>query len=197
MARIDLEPLSRGPRTSGLTALCLRVAVIASLGALTSGCLQPLYGDRTVTGDSGMRARLASVDVQEIKAPNGSPEARIAVEVRNDLIFALTGGQGLGSTTHQLRVRITTTRLSVIVDINTARPDVENYGINAVYELIESSTGKVVLQSQTFSRVSYDVPGQQQRFARARALRDAENRAAQVISENIRNRLASYFAAGT
>ena len=50
----------------------------------------------------------------------------------------------------------------------------------------------------TFARVSYDIPGQQQRFASARGQRDAEDRAAKVIAENITARLASYFiAAGT
>ena len=49
----------------------------------------------------------------------------------------------------------------------------------------------------TFSRVSYDIPGQLQRFARARAFRDAEDRAANEIAENIQTRLASYFYAGT
>ena len=100
-------------------------------------------------------------------------------------------------TVFPVRVRISSTRLSVIVDVRTARPDVENYGLNAVYELIDLKTGKVVLKDQTFSRVSYDIPGQQQRFARQRGLRDAENRAAQVIADNIRNRLASFFVAGT
>jgi LPS-assembly lipoprotein len=45
--------------------------------------------------------------------------------------------------------------------------------------------------------VSYDIPGQEQRFARQRGLRDAENRAAKVIASQIRTRLASYFVAGT
>ena len=54
-----------------------------------------------------------------------------------------------------------------------------------------------MVTGQTFARVSYDNPGQQQRFASARGLRDAENRAAKVIAENIRSRLASYFIAGT
>jgi LPS-assembly lipoprotein len=99
--------------------------------------------------------------------------------------------------THQLRIRLSSTRLSVIVDVTTARPDIENYGINASYELVDMKTGKSVFRDTTFSRVSYDIPGQQQRFARERGLRDAENRAAKVIAENIRNRLASYFVAGT
>jgi LPS-assembly lipoprotein len=84
----------------------------------------------------------------------------------------------------------------VIVDTRTVRPDIENYGIDATYSLIELATGKVVLTGQTFARVSYDIPGQQQRFARARGLRDAENRAAKVIAEQIRSRLASFFVAG-
>ena len=88
-------------------------------------------------------------------------------------------------------------RQQVIVDITTSRPDVEQAGINAEYSLTEIGSGKVVVTGQTFSRVSYDNPGQEQRFARARGRRDAEHRAAKVISENIRARLASYFIAGT
>jgi LPS-assembly lipoprotein len=51
----------------------------------------------------------------------------------------------------------------------------------------------------TFSRVTYDIPGQtdMQRFARTRALRDAEDRAGQEIAENIQTRLASFFIAGS
>jgi LPS-assembly lipoprotein len=45
--------------------------------------------------------------------------------------------------------------------------------------------------------VTYDMPGSYQRFSRARALRDAEDRAAQEIAANIQTRLASFFFAGT
>ena len=85
----------------------------------------------------------------------------------------------------------------MIVDINTARPDVQQYGINVTYTLVEIATGKPVVSGPTFARVSYDNPGQEQRFAHARGLRDAENRAAKVIADNIKSRLASYFVAGT
>ena len=73
----------------------------------------------------------------------------------------------------------------------------QQFGINVNYTLIEIATGKPVVTGATFARVSYDNPGQQQRFANARGQRDAENRAAKVISEAIKARLASYFAAGT
>ena len=49
----------------------------------------------------------------------------------------------------------------------------------------------------TFARTSYDIPGSYQRFSRQRAFRDAEDRAAEQIAENIKTRLAAYFTAGT
>ena len=70
-------------------------------------------------------------------------------------------------------------------------------GIDATFTLTELATGKVVMRSSTFARVSSDYPGQQQRFARVRARLDAENRATKVIAENVRTRVASYFVAGT
>ncbi len=174
-----------------------RLALALALAGLVGACFQPLYGERSVAGGPGMRQRLSAVDVAQIKAPNGTPEARIAVELRNALLFDLTGGSGGAGSTHRLAIQLSTTRQQVIVDITTARPDVEQYGINASYTLTEIATGKPVMTGQTFARVSFDIPGQEQRFARARGLRDAENRAAKVISDNIRTRLASYFVAGT
>ena len=88
-------------------------------------------------------------------------------------------------------------KTAIIVDIATGRTEAEVVGINASYTLTEIGTKKVVVNSQTFSRVSSDVPGLQQRFAHQRAQRDAEDRASKVIAEQIRSRLASYFVAGT
>jgi LPS-assembly lipoprotein len=144
-----------------------------------------------------LRDQLSAVDVLQIEAPKGTDESRMAVEVRNALLFDLTGGGDAASPTHRLKIAISSTRSSVIVDINTSRPDIENYGLNATYTMTEIASGKIVVTGQTFARVSYDIPGQQQRFARIRGLRDAESRAAKVIAENIRSRLASYFVAGT
>ena len=175
-----------------------RAAAILAAAGLLAGCFQPLYGQMSATGRPALGESLRGVDVIQIPAASGTPEARLAVEVRNALIFDMTGGAGPPvNPTHRLLLQITTTRQQVIVDIQTARPDLENYGINAVYSLIEVVSGRVVITGQTFSRVSFDIPGQEQRFARARGLRDAENRAAKVIADNIKSRLASYFVAGT
>jgi LPS-assembly lipoprotein len=174
-----------------------RSAAALALALVLTGCFQPLYGDRTLDGSPSLRDALSAVDIDQIAAPKASDEARLAVEIRNALIFDFTGGGYAAPPTHRLKVALSSTRASIIVDIHTSRPDVENYGINATYTLTEIASGKVVVTGQTFARVSYDIPGQQQRFARLRGLRDAESRAAKVISSNIMSRLASYFVAGT
>ena len=149
-----------------------------------------------MAGGPGLRQRMSSVSIEPIKALSGSPQARIAVEVQNDLSYDLTGGAGQLAKTHTLVVTLVTQNQQVIIDIGSARPDVQQYGINASYNLVETASGKSVMTGNAFARVSYDNPGQQQRFANARGQRDAENRAAKVIADSIRSRLASYFAAG-
>ncbi len=175
----------------------LRVVAILALAGLTAGCFQPLYGDATVNGGSGLRGKLASVDVPPLRVPNGTSLARISVHMRNELIYKLTGGGEAASPAYRLTINLSATQKQVIVDINTARPEVENYGLNASYTLVDLSNGHTVVSGNTFSRVTYDIPGQEQRFAGARGLRDAENRAADVLARAIQVRLASYFVAGT
>jgi len=180
------------------TSRLVRVFAALALAGLTAGCFQPLYAERpTPAGNAGLAGQLGAIDVAPIDAPGGSRLSRVSVGVRNELIYDLTGGSGGAPPTHRLSVKLAATQLQVIVDINTARPDIENYGIDATYTLTELATGRMVVRGQTFSRVSYNIPGQQQRFAGDRGLRDAENRAAKVIAENIRSRLASYFVAGS
>jgi LPS-assembly lipoprotein len=181
----------------GIRRVVVTLAGVACLGGLTAGCFQPLYAERSLTGEPTIGTALERVDVSQIPAPNGSSEARVAVEVRNQLLFDIRGGAAPPPPTHRLAIRMTSTRLSVIVDITSGRPDVENYGLNVFFTLTEIKTGKQVMTGNTFARVSYDIPGQEQRFARARALRDAENRASKVIADNVKARLASYFVAGT
>jgi LPS-assembly lipoprotein len=174
-----------------------RLLMVLALAGLTAGCFQPLYGDRVKAGGEGVADKMRSIDVIPVIATSGRRLPRVGGEVRNELMYQLTGGGAPNSTAYQLKIAISATNLQIISDVATARAAVQNYGIDAYYTLTEAGTGKVLLGGTTFSRVSYDIPGQQQRFAGDRGLRDAENRAAKVIAENIRNRLASHFAGGT
>ena len=178
------------------TRIAVRLFAVAALAALTAGCFQPMYAEHT-DGSPALREKLMGVEVPPVDKPNASREARLGVEIRNALAFKLYGNATGMAPTHRLVLRFSTSRSSLMLDPNTALPSSENYGIDAQYNLIEIASNKSVMTGNTFSRVSYDLPGQFQRFARARAFQDAENRACKEIAENIQTRLASFFYAGT
>lgn len=176
--------------------IAARLLAVAALAALTAGCFQPMYAERG-DGTPGLREKLMGIELPPITKANASREARVGVEVRNALAFKLYGSATGMPPTHRLDIRFNTSKSSLLVDANTGLPTSENYGIDAQYNLIEVATGKSVMTGTTFSRVSFDMPGSYQRFARNRAVRDAEDRAANEIAENITTRLAAFFTAGT
>lgn len=175
-----------------MVARCLAAAALA---ALTAGCFQPMYAEHA-DGTPGLREKLMGVELPPVDQPNSSREARLGVEIRNALAFKLYGNATGSPPTHRLVIRFTTSRYSLMTDPNTGLPTSENSGIDAQFNLIEVATNKSVMTGTTFSHLTYDIPGSYQRFARERALRDAENRACQEIADRIQTRLASFFYAG-
>ena len=180
----------------GRTRFAARLLAVAALAALTAGCFQPMYAEHT-DGTPALREKLMGVELPPVDKPNASRDARLGVEIRNALAFKLYGDATGMPPSHRLVMRFSTSRSSLMVDTTTGLPTDENYGIDAQYNLIEIASNKSVMTGTTFSRVSYEIPGSYQRFARARAFRDAEDRACQEIATNIQTRLASFFVAGT
>ena len=174
-----------------------RLAVVLAAAGLLAGCFEPLYGRNPSVGDDGVRDKLTEIVIAPIPLRQGTPQARIAVAIRNALQFDLNGAAGAIAPTHRLDVTVTPTGVTVSIDPVTGRPQEEIGGVNATYRLVEIATARIVLTDSTFAHVGYDIPGSQQRFAKQRALIDAEDRAAKMAAEAIRNRLASYFVAGT
>ena len=178
------------------TRIVARLLAVAALAALTAGCFQPMYAEHT-DGTPGLREKLMGVELPPIDKANASREARLGVEIRNALAFKLYGNATGTSPTHRLVLKFTSTRTSLIVDPTTGLQTNEDVGIDAQFNLVEIATDKSVMTGTTFSRVSYDIPGSYQRFARARAYRDAEDRACQEVAERIQTRLASFFYSGS
>lgn len=176
--------------------LC-RIAVVLAAASLTGGCFEPLYGTRPAAGTENVHDKLAMIDVPAIVAPKGQPAARIGVNLHNALQYDLNGGAGAKAPLYRLNVGVSTSQLTIIVDITSGRPNAQVDSVNASFSLVEIATGKTVLSDSTFSHVDFDAPGSEQRFAEQRAQRDAEDRATQAVAEAIRIRLASYFIAGT
>ena len=176
----------------------IRLGFVLAVAGLAAGCgFHPVYGRDPSVGDESVRDRFAEVLVVPIPQRQGSPQARLAVAIQNALKFDLNNGATPVTPTHRLEVVVSPINITVSIDPVTGRPQEGVGGVTATYKLVEIATGKIVLTDSTSSNVGYDLPGTQQRFAGQRALLTAEDRAANVAADAIRNRLASYFAAGT
>ena len=175
----------------------MRLGVILAAAGLLAGCFQPLYGRNPSVGGDSVRDKLAEVQIAPIPTRQGTPQARLAVGLHNDLEFDLNGGAGANAPTHRLDLTVSQGGFTVLVDPSSGRPTAQVAGVQVSYRLVEIATGKIVLKDSTYANVDYDAPGQEQRFAIQRAQRDAEDHAVQRAADTIRNRLASYFVAGT
>jgi LPS-assembly lipoprotein len=157
------------------------------LAALLSACFQPMYADRSVIGGTGPNLREAMRDVEIDKV-----EGRVGQQVRDDIIFELSGG--LGNPTgapFRLNLKIATNSYNDIIDPQSGLPQTETVSFDVTYKLQDIANDKIVLNDKAIARVSIDRT--QQRYARVRAVRDAENRAAKIVAEQIRARVASFF----
>src|SRR4051794_40881815 len=92
-----------------------RLAPALAVAALLGGCFQPIYGQYSPTGGPSVRDALSAVRVTNIQAPKGATEERLAVELRNELLFGFTGGAGSTAPTHELTVRLVSQNVKVIV----------------------------------------------------------------------------------
>jgi LPS-assembly lipoprotein len=176
----------------------IRLGFVLAVAGLVAGCgFHPVYGRDPSVGDESVRDKFAEVLVAPIPKRQGTPQARVAVAIQNALEFDLNNGAKPVTPTHRLEVAVTPTNITVSIDPVTGRPEEGIGGVTATYKLVEIATGKIVLTDSTFANVGIDIPGTQQRFASQRAQLSAEDRAVNVAADAIRNRLASYFVAGT
>ena len=60
-----------------------RLAVVLAAAGLLAGCFEPLYGRNPSVGDDSVRDKLAEIVIAPIPLRQGTPQARIAVAIRN------------------------------------------------------------------------------------------------------------------
>src|SRR5262249_8657628 len=99
----------------------VRAAAALAIAALAGGCFQPLYGEQSPTGGPVLRDQLSAVEVLQIPAPKGTDESRIAVEIRNALIYDFAGGGYPTPPTPRPETATAPTRAAIIRDRNTPR----------------------------------------------------------------------------
>ena len=159
---------------------------LAGLLAL-AGCFRPLYGP-TASGER-LQDVLASIEVEKVTSPAG--QERIGHYVRSELIFELDGSGQPKPRRYTLSLDTAETIQPVSVDTVTGRADQALLNGTAKFTLKELG-GRAVFAGTARANASYQRDAQ--RFAAVRAARDADIRVAKLLADDIKQRLAAYFA---
>lgn len=158
-----------------------RLVAILALAAL-AGCFRPMYGQ---IGDGpAVIDELARITIAPI-------EGRVGQKVRNELVYAFSAGAA-DDAPYSLAISLRETTEDMMLR-RTSDPITTIYDLRANFTLIDVASGKVLHGGSAVARASYDRGTQI--FANERALLNAQNRAAKVIADNVKTRVAAYFAA--
>jgi LPS-assembly lipoprotein len=167
--------------------LCLALLSITlvapALSACGSGGFRPLYGSNAL-GGAGVQEKLAQVETAPIPG-------RVGQRIRNEMIFQSTGGGNAQPPAYRLEVAIREGTTSTLV---RSDGDAQSriYSIDASFQLIRLADKAVVLKGNSHGQAAYE------RFtsiySNVRAQKDAEDRAAKSVGEELKSRLAAYLS---
>lgn len=166
----DFRSLSRRKSLTVLTVLA------ASL--LASCQVRPLY-------EEGGNAATALPMISYTEAPD-----RITQQLRNRLIFLTAGGAGEPHTAeYSVKLQVSSNATTVLAERAESTMKTGNLNVSVSYSLTKLSDGTIlkVGKRQVSAFVYYPV----QEFAKIRAVRDAEDRAANELAEMVRADLAA------
>lgn len=156
----------------------IRLAGVLMLTALAGCQVRPLYSDSV-----GTSTALAAIEISEA-------DDRVEQEVRNALIFLVAGGQGEPvNPQYHLALTVTHRAMGVLYDQARDRAGAGRIVVKADYNLTKIGTGETVKSGNRTAVALVDFPIQE--FAKVRAIRDGENRAAKELAELIRADIAA------
>lgn len=170
-------------RPAGGFRLGAFVAVLG-LAVLLAACnVRPMYGSLS-TG-----ARLS--DTLSTIAVDPIPE-RLGQQVRNEIVYAMSGAVEPVSPRYRLTVTVVRSSSSVGIHQISGTPTAEVLTVSADYRLVDAGTGEELTKGKSFADASFDFSNQ--RYANLRAERDAEDRAAVTIANDIVTKVAAFLA---
>lgn len=160
------------------------IVVALVLGfALLGGCgFKPLYG---VTDEGGHVAdELSYVAIPEKRD-------RLHQLIRNQLLSTMSPAGGPNGDRYRLEFvpRVDANNVVIEPDGDVSR---RLYKLAVDYRLLDNGSDKVLHQGRTFSHLSYDRVRSE--FANIEAEKDIRERASIQVADDIRTRLAAYFA---
>jgi LPS-assembly lipoprotein len=165
---------------------CDRRTILSMLlAAALGGCtVAPLYAP-----DASGRSVSASLDSVVVDPV----DSRVGQELRNRLLFKLTGGGGASAPLYRLHMTVSSSEIALGVTPVQSSP-AYSVTVTATYELTSIATGMILLRATTRQSASYDRVNQV--FANTRAKLDAEDRAAVLAADDIHLALATAAATG-
>lgn len=158
------------------------VAGALALGLASCG-IQPMYGGSTV-GGANLKEVMKTVDVTPIPG-------RVGQKVRNELIFANTGGGYAGPRKFKLDIAVKERVISQLVNI-TGDAAGQVFELTASFKVVNLENGQIVYQGNAISRAAYE--RFEEIFSNVRARYDAENRAARTVADSIKTQVAAVLS---
>lgn len=159
-----------------------KIAITCAAGfMLTLSACQPLYTSPDGSIGSSNSA-LSTISVAQV-------DTRNAQQVRNHLIFLLSGGITPLNPAYELRIRVNSNTTTSASRIHAAGKTAGRVLTTVSYELFDTSKNAVTYRGNRSASASYDQTSQS--FANERAKRDAENRSAKAVAEQLRLAIAA------
>jgi len=172
------SPISRRAGVRGF----LFVLAASALAACT---VQPVYGP--AAGGGRVQTELTRIAVDPV-------DDRVSQQVRNTVIFQMTGGKAITDPIYRMKLTVTYKELRLGLTNIDASPSY-SVQVAATYEVTRIDTGASITRSTSRASASYN--RSQQAFANSRAQIDAENRAAATVGNDIAIRVATVLAKGS
>lgn len=147
--------------------------------SLLGGCqIRPLYSET-----SGVAEALKSVEFSEA-------DSRVEQQVRNALIFHTGGGAGEPATPqYRVTLAVSSSVVGALYDQASDTPAAGRIVVTADYNLARADSGQTIKSGKRSAVALVDFPTQQ--FAKIRAIRDGEDRAARELAEILRAEIAA------
>jgi LPS-assembly lipoprotein len=158
------------------------IAGFAMLATLAGCTVQPLY--MPVAGN-----RYSNVDLSKITI--GPVSDRVAQQVRNNLVFAFTGGKTPPPPEFVLTIEVKSSEQRLGFTQDETAPSYQ-VTVEVRFDIKTIADDRSILRSVSRASASYDRSNQN--FANERARFNAENRAAQSVADEISLRLSLAIA---
>ena len=165
------------------------VLACAAMPMLVAGCgdsgFHPLYATSPLVGGTNVAAKLASLEIAPIPG-------RVGQRVRNKMIFQSTGGGAEAlNPVYRLEIVMTESITPTLVQLD-GNSSGSIYNLSAKFRLIRIADKTVALQGESNGRIMFQ--RFESVFSNVRARKDAEDRAASTVADDLKSRLAAYLS---